>query len=442
MKNLLKKWFTHNLLLKIAALVIALLLWFIFYSEADPITQGTFRVNVEVQHLDEFLSDGHYVSLEDEEDISQLQLDVVLSARSSVLEQLRDLEVSSFIHVYVDLYELEGSTSNRLMIHYEMLPGIYYNRFNFVELRNQSYYIVTVDDSSTKEIEVQYEISGMPEDGYMFLVGDEEIQISPETITITGPSTQLEEVAYGKVRARVSGATANVNSTNDIVLYNSNDEVIDNTSGAITKSVEEASVFVPIYMVKTVELKAPQLEGSVPNGYEYASDLAVSVDQIEIYGQESVLNRIEEITLPSIDLSEITSDYSETLDLNEVLQALYPDNEVRLTENSASEVQVTFSVQRQQTRQISVPTSRITVSGASGEWTEAFTGNTLQFTVVGLAEKVEALDPNQLTLAVRLKESDFIAGKHNVDVAVTGLGTNVRLQTEPLTVEMEFTQTP
>ncbi len=442
MKNLLKKWFTHNLLLKIAALVIALLLWFIFYSEADPITQGTFRVNVEVQHLDEFLSDGHYVSLEDEEDISQLQLDVVLSARSSVLEQLRDLEVSSFIHVYVDLYELEGSTSNRLMIHYEMLPGIYYNRFNFVELRNQSYYIVTVDDSSTKEIEVQYEISGMPEDGYMFLVGDEEIQISPETITITGPSTQLEEVAYGKVRARVSGATANVNSTNDIVLYNSNDEVIDNTSGAITKSVEEASVFVPIYMIKTVELKAPQLEGSVPNGYEYASDLAVSVDQIEIYGQESVLNRIEEITLPSIDLSEITSDYSETLDLNEVLQALYPDNEVRLTENSASEVQVTFSVQRQQTRQISVPTSRITVSGASGEWTEAFTGNTLQFTVVGLAEKVEALDPNQLTLTVRLKESDFIAGKHNVDVAVTGLGTNVRLQTEPLTVEMEFTQTP
>lgn len=442
MKNLLKKWFTHNLLLKIAALVIALLLWFIFYSEADPITQGTFRVNVEVQHLDEFLSDGHYVSLEDEEDISQLQLDVVLSARSSVLEQLRDLEVSSFIHVYVDLYELEGSTSNRLMIHYEMLPGIYYNRFNFVELRNQSYYIVTVDDSSTKEIEVQYEISGMPEDGYMFLVGDEEIQISPETITITGPSTQLEEVAYGKVRARVSGATANVNSTNDIVLYNSNDEVIDNTSGAITKSVEEASVFVPIYMVKTVELKAPQLEGSVPNGYEYASDLAVSVDQIEIYGQESVLNRIEEITLPSIDLSEITSDYSETLDLNEVLQALYPDNEVRLTENSASEVQVTFSVQRQRTRQISVPTSRITVSGASEEWTEAFTGNTLQFTVVGLAEKVEALDPNQLTLTVRLKESDFIAGKHNVDVAVTGLGTNVRLQTEPLTVEMEFTQTP
>ncbi len=442
MKNLLKKWFTHNLLLKIAALVIALLLWFIFYSEADPITQGTFRVNVEVQHLDEFLSDGHYVSLEDEEDISQLQLDVVLSARSSVLEQLRDLEVSSFIHVYVDLYELEGSTSNRLMIHYEMLPGIYYNRFNFVELRNQSYYIVTVDDSSTKEIEVQYEISGMPEDGYMFLVGDEEIQISPETIIITGPSTQLEEVAYGKVRARVSGATANVNSTNDIVLYNSNDEVIDNTSGAITKSVEEASVFVPIYMIKTVELKAPQLEGSVPNGYEYASDLAVSVDQIEIYGQESVLNRIEEITLPSIDLSEITSDYSETLDLNEVLQALYPDNEVRLTENSASEVQVTFSVQRQQTRQISVPTSRITVSGATGEWTEAFTGNTLQFTVVGLAEKVEALDPNQLTLTVRLKESDFIAGKHNVDVAVTGLGTNVRLQTEPLTVEMEFTQTP
>lgn len=442
MKNLLKKWFTHNLLLKIAALVIALLLWFIFYSEADPITQGTFRVNVEVQHLDEFLSDGHYVSLEDEEDISQLQLDVVLSARSSVLEQLRDLEVSSFIHVYVDLYELEGSTSNRLMIHYEMLPGIYYNRFNFVELRNQSYYIVTVDDSSTKEIEVQYEISGMPEDGYMFLVGDEEIQISPETITITGPSTQLEEVAYGKVRARVSGATANVNSTNDIVLYNSNDEVIDNTSGAITKSVEEASVFVPIYMIKTVELKAPQLEGSVPNGYEYASDLAVSVDQIEIYGQESVLNRIEEITLPSIDLSEITSDYSETLDLNEVLQALYPDNEVRLTENSASEVQLTFSVQRQQTRQISVPTSRITVSGASGEWTEAFTANTLQFTVVGLAEKVEALDPNQLTLTVRLKESDFIAGKHNVDVAVTGLGTNVRLQTEPLTVEMEFTQTP
>lgn len=437
MERLLKKWFTDNLLLKLIALLLAILTWLAFYSSEDPTIQASFKVPVSVEHLDEFRSQGHYIAIEGEENLDNLQVEVYIRARTSVIEQLRSRDVNSFMQAYVDVYELEDTNVNRLMVHYEVTDKTVENKFEFYDIKNTTYLEVDAEDNVTKEIEVRCEITGKPEDGYMFVPGDEGIQISPDIITLTGPSSQLDEIAYGKVTIRIEDASANVNKKGDIVLYNEKDEVVKYSRDIIRASISEASVFVPVYMVKTVALQT-YLTGSVPEGYEYGKDVTTSVSRIEIYGPESTLNKINSIALPSIDLSEIMSNYKTTYQISEVLKDLYPKEDVRLVEGSDEEVVVSFTVGKQENQSVELDTSKIQIYGTKSTWNAAFTSPTVTLDLVGLKDNLKEFDINSLIVSVRLKEEDFVAGKHKVELEISGLG-DVSLKDDKVSVEIEMT---
>lgn len=435
MKEKIKHWLTHNILLKMVALVLAILTWMAFYSGEDPIIPASFKVPVEVVHLDEFKSQGHYIAIEGEEDLDDLMVEVFIQARTSVIEQLRVKDPASFIYAYVDVYELENGNVERLMIHYEDVNATPRLKFDFYDLKNTSYFDVDVDNSTTKEIEVRYEISGKPEDGYMYLADDENIKITPEVITLTGPSNQLEKIEYGKVTIRIADANANVIKSGDIVLHEADGDVVRYSRDVIRSSISEASVFVPIYMKKEVGVQ-PYLNGQPPAGYEYGKDATVSHAKVEIFGPESVVNRINNIALPTVDLSTITAKYQATIDLNELLQELYK-GEVRIVNDEMSTVDLTFTVEEQLTRSYEISTSEVTVSGNRNDWSVNFAEDTFTLEVVGLEKNLDEFDPKAIKLSVRLQDSDFVAGKHAVNVSVTELG-DVNLKADALKLDMVF----
>ncbi len=436
MKERLKRWFTHNILLKLVALSMAILTWLVFYSSEDPIIAAYFDVPVDVVNIEEFNSQGHYIAFEDEKDTDDLVLEVSVKARTSVIERLRNMEPTSFIRAYVDVYEADGSGMDRLMIHYEDISRDSSLRFEFNELKNKTYYDVVVDNSITKEIEVRYEITGTPEDGYMYLKDDADIQISPEVITLTGPSNQLDKIEYGKVTIRLADASANINKKGDIVLHEADGDVVNYSRDVVRASISEASVFVPIYMKKTVKIQ-PQVIGTVPAGYEYGKDIALSRSEVEIYGPESVMNRIKNIALPGVDVSEMTQDYKETIDLQALLQEMYK-GDVRIVDEEANTTVLTFSIGKQESRSYEITTSLDWISGNRNDWNVNFTNETIKLEVVGLPENLDSFDPSMLTITILLKEEDFVAGKHNVNVQVTGL-ENLNLKSN-LMVELNFSK--
>lgn len=436
MKEKIKTWLTHNLLYKIIALVIAILLWLTFSVSEDPMGTEDFTVPVAVEHLEEFRNQNHYIELDGEEDLSNLKLQVYVKARKSVLDVLKTKDPSTFMRAYVDVYELENSSMDRLMIHYEITDRSYVNKFQFNELRNKSYYEVDIDESISKEIEVRYDIQGSPAEGYMFIADDSDIQVNPEVITLTGPANQLEDIAYGKVTIRVDQAAANMNKKSNIVLYNNNDEIVSYSRDTIWSSVSEASVFVPIYATKTVPVQA-SLVGTVPEGYEYGKDTKLSVTEIQIYGPESTINKVNSIMLPAVDLSQLKENYQETYDLNEVLKDLYPKGDVKLREDSEQSTELTFSVAKQVSKAIEVDTSQISVYGQKTGWDMSFTSTTLSFEIVGIETNVENFDPSAISLSIRLTEGDHVTGRHRVQVDITGLG-NVSLKNGTVTVDIEM----
>ncbi len=436
MKERIKRWFTHNILLKLVALSMAILTWLVFYSSEDPIIAAYFDVPVEVVNLEEYNGQGHYIAFKNENDINNMVLEVSVKGRTSVIERLRTMEPVSFIRAYVDVYEADESGVDRLMIHYEDISRDASLRFEFNELKNKTYYDVVVDNSITKEIEVHYEITGTPEEGYMYLKDDADIQISPEVITLTGPSNQLDKIEYGKVTIRVAGDSANINKKGDIILHEADGDVVKYSRDVVRASISEASVFVPIYMKKTVRIQ-PQVMGEVPAGYEYGGDIALSRNEVEIFGPESVMNRIKSIALPGIDVSEMTKDYKETIDLQALLQELYM-GEVRIVNEEEQTTELTFSIGRQESRSYDIETSRIGITGNQNDWNVAFTTDTVKLEIIGLTKNYEAFDPSLLTLNITLKDEDFVVGKHNVNVQVTGLD-KVHLKS-PLMVELNFSK--
>ncbi len=436
MKERIKRWFTHNILLKLVALAMAVLTWLVFYSSEDPIIAAYFDVPVEVVNLEEYNSQGHYIAFENESNLNNLVLEVSVKGRTSVIERLRTMEPTSFIRAYVDVYEADESGVDRLMIHYEDISRDTSLRFEFNELKNKTYYDVVVDNRITKEIEVRYEITGTPEDGYMYLKDDADIQISPEVITLTGPSNQLDKIEYGKVTIRVAGDSANVNKKGDIVLHEADGDVVKYSRDVVRASISEASVFVPIYMKKTVRIQ-PHVLGEVPAGYEYGGDIALSRNEVEIFGPESEINRIKSIALPGIDVSEMTKDYKETIDLQALLQELYK-GEVRIVNEEEQTTELTFSIGRQESRSYDIATSQISITGNQNDWNVAFTTDVVKLEIVGLPKNYEGFDPSMLTLNISLKDEDFMVGKHNVNVQVTGL-EKLNLKS-PLTVELNFSK--
>lgn len=435
MAERLRRWLTHNLLFKFIALVIAVLLWFIFAMTEDPTEAFSVTATVRVENLEEFREQNHYITLDGEENLETLEVEVWMRARRSVSEQLQARSVSSYLDVYVDVYELSEISANRLMIHYDIIDKNLQEDIRFNEVRNKSYFEAQVDDTVTKEVDVIYEITGQSATDYIYLSDDNDILVTPETITLTGPQEQLDKVDYGKVTVRLVGEKANVSKRSSIVLYGADDNVVTFSRDIISLSSAEASVFIPIYMVKTVALEI-SLTDEVPKGYEYGKDISMTQDEITVYGQENVLNQISSIALPEISLAEQTHNFSQRYNLNEVLKDLYPHAEVRLAENSAQEVIVRFTVEAQEEREFELETANIRVYGLRNGWSYAFTDETLSLKLLGLRKNLNAFDLDDVTVTVRLDEGNYnVSGVQEVKVVVEGLG-NLSLKDERLTTNI------
>ena len=159
MKKFVQKWILHNLHYKIIALVIAIFVWILFTNSNDPITTYSFDTQVNVLHQEEYEEQGRYVEIEGTDDFSTLSVEVYVRARRSVGETLRNRAVSSFLNVYVDLFELESSDSNRLILHYEFSDSSV--NAELYSIRNRSYLTVDVEENITIE-ELELYVSDLP----------------------------------------------------------------------------------------------------------------------------------------------------------------------------------------------------------------------------------------------------------------------------------------
>ena len=413
---LIKNWYW-----KILAFIAACLFWYAYVNVQNPVaTETVSQVPVQVLHYEEFLSKGKNIEFEDSSlNIDNLTLNVTIRGRTTLVKEMSEQKDRVF-NVWIDFYELNND-DDRIIIHYEIAPAFrnLYSSVQFVSLYNQTYYEILIEEDQTKTLSLDYQIVGSPAEGYTYIEDDPAMMLTPTEITLTGPEVELAEIASAQILASVEGLKANTALPEPIMFYDADGNRVY-PSNNITTSSDAATLYIPIYQVKTVPLKA-SIVGEVQEGYQYMEDATLSVDSVVIYGQESDLKDIKQLVLPDISLAEYTGRASEVFSLSDILASRYPNENVRYYSGSTS-VRVTFTVAELLKHDFELPTKSIKVKGL-GDRTLTYKSKNVTLSVEGVQEAIDAVNTNAIHMEIDL--TGLEAGNHTVPISVYIMSTSI-----------------
>ncbi|MCC8068235.1 MAG: hypothetical protein LIO71_00480 [Ruminococcus sp.] len=173
-----------------------------------------------------------------------------------------------------------------------------------------SYVTVEFDKYITKEVPIVVNAPDIKaKDGY--IMDESSPIITPSTISITGPKTQVDSISELSVSVSESKELDNsytYHSTNveDWKIYSESGSEI-NFDG-LTYDLKDIQIDFQVYMTKTLKLKYSVV--NAPSS-DFVPEFIMSDDEIVVASSASILENLEELSF-EIDMREVDANYSET----------------------------------------------------------------------------------------------------------------------------------
>lgn len=378
------------------SIVLAVIFWLYVRASVDP-TQATtlHNVRVELAGVNVLTSQGLTVSSFTE------RVDVQVEAPTSVLTNLRRFQDNMSVRLDVSRC-VEGE--NKL----EWDPRLPTN-FNVddvvIQDKSPSTITVTVEKLYNKTVDVEFWLDGRVASGYQ--MGTPAIE--PESVVVSGPVDQVNRVA--KAAAVLEDNDLDERFAGDLPLTLLDSQGNALTDLEVTLSADTAYVVVPVVVTKEVDLTVDILAG----GGASMEDAIVSIDpqKIVVSGAEADLDGLEEISLGSIDLSDVvgTNTFSFAITLDPRLENV----------SGIDTAQVTVTVEGLSTQIFAVTNIR-TTTPPSGYTAEVVT-QSVTVTVRGREEDLANIDASQIQVVADLSGVNS-AGSRRVPARVYLNGTS------------------
>lgn len=303
----MKKIIFNNIGLKILALLIAVIVWWVVMNIDDPLVKKTINgVSVELRNDDDLIDKGYIYEVESGNVIA-----ITVWAPESVAKELKS---SDFI-AYADLSQLSPLTDTA-NITVECVKSDVKNDINEITSKIQVVKL-SIDNKQTAEVPVTTAIVGNPAENYV--IGD--ISISQNKIDITGAASVIEKIVRAEIKYDVSNMMQSVNEMVTPVFYDENNNVVD--TGAIQLSRNSLRLSVVINPTKWIGITInPSV--TVADDYKMVG-YSLSFDQVKIAGTQESLANISAIDLPSdaIELTDVTESQDCVVNLANYLKASY-----------------------------------------------------------------------------------------------------------------------
>ncbi len=229
-----------------------------------------------------------------------------------------------------------------------------------------------------------------------------------DTIKITGPTTDLEEIA--KVVAITDEIPSVVSQTGNyqakVVLYDANDQVINNP--ALDLEFTEAEVTIVVMQLKTLPVEVTL--ANAPQGAENIS-IKLSPSSVQVSGASDVFSTLESLNVGTIDFTKVNTDHTEfTFDLKSALPSGCS------LEDDITEVTATVNLAGMRTREFDV--TSIKLSGANNSSAVRVLTKTIRLNITGPAEQIEGITADDISVLVNLDQEAQSTGKHEIPVTV------------------------
>ena len=277
----------RNLLPKLLAILVALILWIFVMNEQNPPVEGTFQVSLTNRNLSGKL--------------------VVMEAPETVRVKVRGLRnaiagaAGRNFQAYVDLKGLAPGQYN-LPVLVQLPPG-----YELVEVVPDKVDII-LEAVQSRQFPVEPRLTG-PIVGQMTLG---KVEITPKVVTITGPQSILDSI--GKVLAPVEIRDRTPAFAQDAKLFIAG---IDGNELKTLKveptQVKVSGVLEPGTITKTVDVKTV-LTGNLPEGV-LLRRVFTEPAKVELRGPKEILDRLTAVSTEPVPLAGITKDVTREVPL-------------------------------------------------------------------------------------------------------------------------------
>ena len=336
----MRKRLTVNFGLKILAFFIALFMWLIVVNIDDPVTDKTYT-GIPVQVINEEVvtsANRTYQIVDDTQEVS-----VTVTAQRSVLNDVKAEDIVAI----ADMKEMSLGTQIPIEVKIE---GYKYDS----AVSNPRNLQIQIDDEAKNNFPITPTTLGTVREGYV--IG--ELKANPEKVTIRGPKTVIDSINRVVAEVDVSGLSSDTEVEARLVLYDANNNVIDQSLLANNLGKEGLTVEVTLHQIKSVKVELDTSMVTAADGYKI-SEISVEPQEVRISGSKSALARVTEISVPASALTAVnlTQRTERSIDISQ-----YLPEDVALVDENADNVVVTIAVEKPGAKNFEVSTSSITVN--------------------------------------------------------------------------------
>ena len=336
----MKKGLMNNWGLKILSFLLAVMLWLIVVNIDDPVTTQTFNnIPVVVTNAEVLAATNQTYQIED----GTQNVSVTVRAKRSVLNKIK----ADNIKATADMKELTLQTQIPISVE---IAGVSYESVE-VSPRNLQ---VKLEDEETKKFPIVPKTTGTVRDGYTL----GEIQAVPEMVSIRGPKSVIDSISKVEASVSVSGLSEDVVTKSELVLYDSDNNVIDQSLLANNLGTEGVSVSVQVLETKSVKVEFDTSQITAADGYS-VSDIKYEPDHVNVTGRAEELKKLKKISVPAsaLNMSGLTSKTEKVVDITD-----YLPEDISLTDENAGSVVVTVGIDKDGTKSYDISMGAIKVN--------------------------------------------------------------------------------
>lgn len=379
------------------SVLLAIAFWFYIRATVDPNGTVTIpNVRVETTGINVLTSQGLTIS-----DISPQTVELRVEGANSVRTDL--LRNRSNLSVVVDVSRcVEGENTLRYKPSW---PENFNEDEAHVQNQEPSTITVTVEKLYSKPFDVEFQLDGKVDKEYQ--MGTPAIE--PATVLVSGPVEQVNQVA--KVAAILKKSELNERFAGDLPLTPLDKQGKELTGLEITLSAETAYVVVPVVKTKEVKLTVDVVPGG--GAEKEDADIKIEPEVIVVSGSPAALEGLEEISLGTVDLSDVltTNTFERPINLDPSLN----------NESGLATARIHVTVEGLDTVNFAV--HNITTTPPPEGYTAEVVTQSLSVRVRGKAEDLAKIDASQLRVVADLSNATTL-GSSRVAAQVYLNGTS------------------
>lgn len=382
----MRKRLMNNFGLKILAFFLAFMLWLFVVNIDDPVTTKTFsHVPVSVIN-EEILANAQQPQTYQIVDNTQ-EVDVTVTAKRKTLNKIKQEDIVAV----ADMKELTLDTQ----IPIDITINGYEGRYVDAQARPRNLQ-VQLEDEETKKFPIVPATTGTVRDGYVL----GELEAIPEKVSISGPKSVIESINRVEASVEVSGLSESKILASDLVLYDADNNEINQNRLSNNLGTEDVSVRVQLLNTKNVSLEINTSGVSAARGYEI-TDVTFEPQTIQISGEKEDIEDFNVISIPAsaLEMYGLQEKTEKVIDVSEYLPA-----NLQLADENAGAVVVTVSVEKDGTKSYDVTVGSVIVNNLAEDLTMSYaTSDILEVQVSGPKDTLDELKLDQ-AISIDLKE--------------------------------------